>query len=117
MRESYAINNHSMSLPLSFDFYNSIIEVPSPDIALALQYLINQIRDIEDELNPGLNYDKIADDLGFRRFDFWLWDKRAKIYIYDDVRSYQAATNQPSWSSGCAIIKDKIIPRGIGILK
>lgn len=54
-------------------------------------------------------YDKIADDLGFRRFDFWLWDNRARIYIHDDARSYQAATNQPSWSSGCAIIQEKII--------
>lgn len=53
-----------MSLPLVFDFYNSIIEVPSPDISLDLQYLINQIRDIEDELNPGLNFSKIADASG-----------------------------------------------------
>ena len=54
-------------------------------------------------------YDKIADDLGFRRFDFWLWDNRARIYIHDDAGAYQAATNQPAWSSGCAIIKEKII--------
>ena len=54
-------------------------------------------------------YDKIADDLGFRRFDFWLWDNRAGIYIHDDARAYQAATNQPSWSSGCAIIREKVI--------
>jgi len=54
-------------------------------------------------------YDKIADDLGFRRFDFWLWDNRAKIYIHDDSKSYQAATNQPAWSAGCAIIREKVI--------
>lgn len=54
-------------------------------------------------------YDKIADDLGFRRYDFWLWDNRAKIYIHDDAGAYQAATNQPGWSSGCAIIKEKVI--------
>jgi len=41
-------------------------------------------------------YDKIADGLGFRRFDFWLWDNRAKIYIHDDAKAYQVATNQPS---------------------
>jgi len=55
------------------------------------------------------HYDKIADDLGFRRFNFWLWDNRAKIYIYDDAQDYQAATGQPSWSAGCARVKDKII--------
>ncbi len=54
-------------------------------------------------------YDKIADDLGFRRFDFWLWDNRAKIYIHDDSGAYQAATHQPSWSAGCAIMREKII--------
>lgn len=54
-------------------------------------------------------YNEIADDLGFRRFDFWLWDKRAKIYIYDDAQEYQAATGQPSWSAGCALVNEKII--------
>jgi hypothetical protein len=54
-------------------------------------------------------YDKIADDLGFRRYNFWLWDNRAKIYIYDNVGDYQAATGQPSWSAGCAIVREKVI--------
>lgn len=54
-------------------------------------------------------YDKIADDLGFRRYNFWLWDNRAKIYIYDDAKDYQIATGQPTWSSGCTVIREKII--------
>jgi hypothetical protein len=54
-------------------------------------------------------YDQIADDLGFRRYDFWLWDKRAKIYIYDNLKDYQTDTDQPSWSSGIVSPKDKII--------
>jgi len=54
-------------------------------------------------------YDKIADDLGFRRYNFWLWDNRAKIYIYNDADDYQVSTGQPAWSSGSAIPKDKII--------
>jgi hypothetical protein len=53
-----------MSLPLVFDYYNSIIEVPSPDITLDMQYLINQIRDQEEELDRGINYAKIADASG-----------------------------------------------------
>ncbi len=53
-----------MPLPLRFDFYNSIIEVPAPDTSLDLQYLINQIRDAEDELSPGMAYSKIADAFG-----------------------------------------------------
>jgi len=54
-------------------------------------------------------YNKIADDLGFRRYNFWLWDNRAKIYIYDNAQDYQAATAQPAWSSGCAYPREKVI--------
>lgn len=53
-----------MALPLSFDFYNSIITVPSSDTSLDMQYLIDQIRDTEDELTPGEAYPKIADASG-----------------------------------------------------
>ena len=54
-------------------------------------------------------YNKIADDLGFRRYNFWLWDNRAKIYIYNDAKDYQAATGEPLWSSGCAYPREKVI--------
>jgi hypothetical protein len=53
-----------MPQPLNFDFYNSIIEVPAPDTTLDMQYLIDQIRDVEDELSPGMAYNKIADASG-----------------------------------------------------
>jgi hypothetical protein len=56
-----------MPQPLTFDFYNSIIEVPAPDTSLDIQYLINQIRDTEDELNNGLNFTQIAEAAG--KFD------------------------------------------------
>jgi len=54
-------------------------------------------------------YDKIADDLGFRRYDFWLWENRAKIYIYDSAKEYRQSTNQPEWSDGCVIPQKKEI--------
>lgn len=54
-------------------------------------------------------YEKITDDLGFRRYNFWLWDERAKIYIYDDAKGYQAATAQPEWSSGSTTVQNKTI--------
>lgn len=47
-------------------------------------------------------YNRIADDLGFTRFNFWLWDNRAKIYIYDNSELYQRTTGQPKWSQGVA---------------
>jgi len=54
-------------------------------------------------------YNNIVNDLGFTRYNFWLWDERAKIYIYNDSEEYKAATNQPNWSSGCVSVRDKII--------
>ena len=54
-------------------------------------------------------YDKIAESLGFTRFNFWLWDNRANIYIYDNAQEYQKETSQPSWSAGAAIPSQKVI--------
>jgi hypothetical protein len=54
-------------------------------------------------------YNSITSELGFVRYDFWLWDQRAMIYIYDDAKTYQIATGQPAWSGGCAFIEEKKI--------
>ena len=49
------------------------------------------------------HYSTIADSLGIQRFnDYWLWDKRAKIYLYPDRQAYLKATKAPRWSSGKA---------------
>ena len=70
----------------------------------APERFISEISDKAEEY-----YDKITDELGFTRYNFWLWDNRAKIYIHDTQADYQAATGQPRWSSGCVYIKDKVI--------
>jgi len=54
-------------------------------------------------------YDRIADNLGFTRFNFWLWDNRAKIYIYDNPDDYHVSTDQPAWSGGAARPQEKAI--------
>lgn len=55
-------------------------------------------------------YRNIATELGYPRYtDFWLWDKRVKIYIYNDHDSFIAATGQPNWSQGMADYKKKQI--------
>jgi len=61
------------------------------------------IRESED------HYAKIADRLGFTRYNFWLWDNRANIYIYDDMQDYHKNTGQPTWSSGASIPRQKTI--------
>ncbi len=89
-------------------------EVDKWQTAKSTHFIIYYQNVPEDFLNRVIKraedyYDRIADNLGFRRYDFWLWDNRAKIYIYDDALGYQAATGQPSWSVGATIPKDKII--------
>lgn len=54
-------------------------------------------------------YEDITERLGFRRYDFWLWEKRAKIYIYRDKDTYLKETGMPDWSGGRAIYTDKVI--------
>ncbi|MDP2905670.1 MAG: peptidase MA family metallohydrolase [Candidatus Omnitrophota bacterium] len=54
-------------------------------------------------------YNSIASSLGFIRFDFWLWDNRAKIYVYDTPEQYQKESGAPAWSAGQALVKAKTI--------
>lgn len=54
-------------------------------------------------------YEEIASNLGYQRYNFWLWDERAKIYIYPDKLLYQKETKQPDWSGGCASYQEKKI--------
>jgi len=55
-------------------------------------------------------YKRIATELGYPRYsEFWMWDKRVKIYIYPDHQSFIKATNQPEWSHGMADYRTKQI--------
>ncbi len=54
-------------------------------------------------------YDEITRNLGFRRYDNWTWEERAKIYIYNDADDYVASSKAAQWSHGVASPKDKII--------
>ncbi len=53
-------------------------------------------------------YETIAQNLGFTRYEGWTWDQRAQIYIYDDQEHYMGARNI-SWSHGMALVKEKVI--------
>lgn len=54
-------------------------------------------------------YDELTEKLGFRRFDYWTWENRAKIYIYPDQETYAKKTKQPSWSGGAVSYAEKTI--------
>jgi hypothetical protein len=54
-------------------------------------------------------YDSIAKEFGFNRFNFWTWDNRAKIYLYDNQDDYRQATQSFDWSAGQVKIGAKLI--------
>jgi hypothetical protein len=54
-------------------------------------------------------YDSIAEEFGFNRFNFWTWDNRAKIYLYDNQEDYRQSTQSYGWSGGQVIINQKLI--------
>jgi len=57
-----------------------------------------------------LYYQRIASDLGYPRYsEFWTWDKRVRIFIYPDHKSYIKSTGYPEWSHGMAEYKTKEI--------
>ena len=55
-------------------------------------------------------YKTIATDLGYPRYsEFWLWDDRAKIYIYQNHATYLKATGEAEWTHGIADYTNKFI--------
>ena len=70
----------------------------------APESFISKISDKSEEY-----YNKIAEDLGFSRLDFWIWDDRAKIYIYDNAGDYHRDTGEPLWSQGATLPGHKVI--------
>lgn len=54
-------------------------------------------------------YQSITDYLGFRRFNFWTWDNRCKIFLYPDPKKYLDTTGSISWSRGSVQVVKKEI--------
>lgn len=54
-------------------------------------------------------YSNITNELGFNRFNFWTWDRRARIYIFDTQQDYRKDTDAPDWSAGQAAVANKLI--------
>jgi len=54
-------------------------------------------------------YRNITEYLGLRRFDFWTWDNRCKIFLYPDAETYLGVTGAASWSRGHVQVDKKEI--------
>lgn len=59
-------------------------------------------------------YNSIVDDLGFRRMDFWSWDNRAKIYLFNNSSDYLKDTGGAAWSGAQVSVNNRTIKTFIG---
>ncbi|MFH1678737.1 MAG: peptidase MA family metallohydrolase [Candidatus Omnitrophota bacterium] len=70
---------------------------------------------VKELINQAENYyNSIVDELGFRRFDFWSWDRRAKIYLYKSSSEYHRDTRRMGWSGAMVSVKQRTIKTYIG---
>ena len=70
---------------------------------------------INDLINKAEEYyNSIVDDLGYRRFDFWSWDNRAKIYMYKDDASYHSDSERAAWSGATVNVRKRTIKTFVG---
>jgi len=54
-------------------------------------------------------YSEITDEFGFNRSNFWTWDNRAKIYLFDTQEEYRKANGNLDWSIGLVTVDSKSI--------
>ncbi len=59
-------------------------------------------------------YNSIVDELGFRRMDFWSWDDRAKVYLFNNSADYLNETGGAAWSGAQVSVKRRMIKTFIG---
>jgi len=59
-------------------------------------------------------YNSIVDDLGYRRFDFWNWENRAKIYLYRNAGEFQRETQNSSWAGAVVSVNSRVIKTYVG---
>jgi hypothetical protein len=54
-------------------------------------------------------YFAITDRLGFKRFNFWLWEKRARVFVYKTREDYLTGSGRAEWSGASVFVKNKFI--------
>ncbi len=97
-----------------FVFFTNIYAADEWNIKKSTHFIVyykDKLDDFADKVIDKAEdlYEDVADYLGFRRDNFWLWENRAKIYIYKDAQGYHKATGLPAWSGGYAKVEEKVI--------
>jgi len=70
---------------------------------------------VDELVNKSENYyNGIMDELGYRRFDFWSWDNRAKIYLYKNAGDFHTDTQRSAWTGAVVSVDKKIMKTFVG---
>jgi hypothetical protein len=70
---------------------------------------------VDELINKAENYyNGIVDELGYRRFDFWSWDNRAKIYLYKNSEDFLRETKRSAWAGAVVSVHDRTIKTFVG---
>jgi hypothetical protein len=59
-------------------------------------------------------YNSIVEELGYRRMDFWSWDNRAKIYLYQNSADFLMDTKRASWTSAIVSVRSRVMKTFVG---
>jgi len=59
-------------------------------------------------------YNSIVEELGYRRFDFWSWDNRAKIYLYKNIDDFRSDTQRSAWTGAVVSVTSRTIKTFLG---
>ena len=54
-------------------------------------------------------YHTLTGRLGFNRYDFWLWEDRAKVLLYNTKKAYLEGSGRQEWSEASVHVKDRVI--------
>ena len=55
-------------------------------------------------------YRRIADNINYSRYrNFWTWDERVNIVVYQSKETFLKMTNQPAWSIGGAFREETLL--------
>ena len=99
----------SLSLSSAFEFGSDWNQHPSEHFLIYSHPSIPNKYITEFTKKCERYYRLITERLGFTRFSFWLWEDRAKIFIYRTRQDYLKSTGYPQWSGASVEIKKKII--------
>ena len=108
--------NRFSSIGLKFFFLLTVLSASRPQVSFAetnwlelkgehfIVYYLSNDNFAKDVLRYAEKYySSIGDDLGYTRFtNFWQWENRVKVFIYDTQEAFLKNTGRNNWSHGFA---------------